>query len=49
MCEKAVKKSLHRLRFIPDHLKTQEMREKAVEKDPCQLGENKRMIEQKDV
>ena len=27
------------MRFIPDHLKTQKMCEKAVEKDPYQLGD----------
>ena len=39
MCERAVEKCLHPLRFIPDYLKTQKMCEKAVEKDPYQLGD----------
>ena len=37
MCERAVEKCLHPLRFIPDHLKTQKMCEKAVEEDPWWL------------
>ena len=32
MCIKAVEEVLHMLRYVPDHLKTQEMREKATEK-----------------
>ena len=39
MCERAVEKCLHPLRFIPDHLKTKEMCEKTTEKDPNQLGD----------
>ena len=38
MCIRAVEKCLHPLRFIPDHLKTQEMCEKAVEKNPISAG-----------
>ena len=36
--EKKYLKYLHPLTFIPDNLKTQEVREKAVEEDPWQLG-----------
>ena len=38
MYSRAVKKSLHPLRIITDHLKTQKMCEKAVEKKPISAG-----------
>ena len=37
MCEKAVEDESRTLKYVPDELKTQEMCEKAVEKDPWGL------------
>ena len=39
MFKRVIEKYLHSMRDAPDHLKTQEMCEKAVEKSPYQLDD----------